>query len=272
MLAAYRGSWKNILIVGLVVALAWTSLAYYRYARLRNAVDILRDAVEGDNDDSRRAREYLAARGRPYLRWLVREAAISGSDYDLPVILATICKPKLDDKVDWGDIASKPPMPPSLPYLYRLREVAVYRVCCGNQPEYVDFLIEVIESAEFDPCLGWHGARVAISSLNVAAGTSFSLPSAELRLDANGFVERDGDERARQRARETTNRILAGIKDWWRKNRSSWTEMCKGRDVSGLTLANRFTFVDAAIWNEVLPDDAQLALPRGQSDTVIPDR
>ena len=138
-----------------------------------------------------------------------------------------------------------------------LRKIAVYRLYCGNQPEYVDFLIEVIGDAP-DRRQGFVPARIAISSINIAAGTEFHLPR-DLRQEM-GVVAGSAEGRTEHGAKEVATSVHAQVLEWWAKKRSSWCAFCRGRDVSG-TVYDPPTFVDARIWNEALVPNERLPLP-----------
>ena len=262
-MAVHRGAYARKLaaiacLLVAVIGLGFLGASYYKYYQLRRAVDILRFA---DTDDVSVdtaygwATEYVASHGRSRIQWLVREAAVTPGSL-VPRALYRTCQPTMKtDPTDPGEPLVG--LLPSIPFQeYTLREIAVYRSYAANQPEYVDFLISVIEEAP-DRRQGWIPARIAISSLNVAANKDFGLPTDEWRY-VDGSPEEDAERRAERRAMLTTENTLAEIREWWLANRATWKDYCRERDVSGILSEIPTRFTDSEIWDEALkPNRAQ---------------
>jgi hypothetical protein len=250
-------------IVG-TLALVWNAAKARRNTCLREAVDVLRCA--GDEEKWEWAVEYLKLHGRQHLAWLAREAAVSHRS-DVPRAIFEVCGPATPvDPTDPGETLRG--LLPSIPSDYRtLREMAVYRIYAGNQPEYVDFLIKTMQDAP-DPRFGFIPARIAVSSLNVSAGTDFAMPADATYVPGLEEETVEGDEGliAGRQAMQDFQNTISEVKKWWGKKRASWSKHCKERDVSGaVECGERFSFVDAQVWNEVLVPPYELPLPPSDS-------
>ena len=256
MLPHSTSSLKRWAAVGLVLALVLgvvlpAGIAGWRLYRFRRAVSFLREGTS--RRDAEWAIRYFRSTGKRHLSVLVDEAAKSENDR-FPYAVNVIAQPVMSmDPTDPGDPLRL--LFPMIPVRrFRVRKLAVFRIYAGNQPEYIDYLLAVLDQARSRPADRALG-RLALSSLRIA------VPREDW---ATWGIDSDlGDEPAR-----ISDTQMEKMRVGWRAARTGWEDSCYGHEVSGTDPFREYpTFTDAELWNAALGDDIFTVVPPPRQPT-----